>query len=548
MIRDVQVNQEQCMGCGGCETTCSGVFRLTYKVHAEVHGKNFEKHRKKMLAAYYGCPLQAIELNTDDPSLLVAWHAACVIEKTRLSETTLQVRLKTALSDFKPGQYVTVRFKDPIGAFNRAYSIVDLHDGILTLCVTLVEGGRGSAFFDTQNVGSELEITDPKGEFYLRETKSAKVFVGTGAGLAPLLPMMEACPDVPKTLYFGQRNEREIFYLDRLEKIPNLDVNICLDFADDDWAGLRGRVTEFVRDAPLKKDTEVYTCGNDAMMNDLEKGLKKRRHPKKLFFKESFSSIGAATLSEAALLRRVWIRNIHIYTSLLFCLLFLFFGLSGFMAGRPELFPAETLHLLPANIEIEKGELSGFYKAKFGKEFSLTDYSRDGDYSTVELCKPDQTTLVIELDHNDRSYLITEYHPLPPALVDLEAEALVVQLSEQLKGKLDPDSIEPDEDVIYFNLESVWSKSAVTVVRAEKNYEISRETVPWAKSLILIHKGKETASYQKTIMDATAWAMILTTFTGMIMVFQSKNPQVRVVATVLFGLSLVLIVALIFNR
>ncbi len=548
MIKEVQVNQDQCMGCGGCETTCSGIFRLTYKVQAEVHGKNLEKHRKKLLAAYYGCPLHAIELSSDDPSLLVAWHTARIIEKTNLSETTLEVRLETDLVVFKPGQYVTVRFTDSIGSFNRAYSIVDLRDGILTLCITLVDGGRGSAFFATHEAGGELETTEPKGEFYLKETDAPKVFVATGAGLAPLIPMMEACPDVSKTLYFGQRKERELFYLDRLATIPNLAVNTCLDFADDNWIGLRGRVTEFVREAPLAKEAEVYTCGSDAMMNDLEKVVKKKRHPKKLFFKESFSSVGGATLTEGALLRRIWIRNIHIYTSLLFCMLFLFFGASGFLAGRPELFSADAPQTLPANIKLEKGELAGFYKANFGEAFSLSDYRYEDGYATVELRNPDQVTLMIEVDNETRSYTVTEYHPLPKEMVGLETDALAIQLSKQLKGKLDLDSIEPDEDLVYFNLESVWSKSAILVDRAENQYEISKEPIPLIKSLILIHKGKEAASYQKYIMDVTAWAMVLATITGMIMVFQSKNPQARRVAMALLGLSAALLVALIYNR
>ena len=147
MIQDVRVNQEECIGCGDCARICPGQFRLTYKVLAEVRGNKFERHRKKMLAAYAGCPVQAIELSSDDASLLVAWHPARIIGKTRLTEAIMEVQLETDLSAFEPGQYVTIRLRDNIGFFNRAYSIVDLYDGILSLCVTLVEGGRGSSFF-----------------------------------------------------------------------------------------------------------------------------------------------------------------------------------------------------------------------------------------------------------------------------------------------------------------------------------------------------------------------------------------------------------------
>ena len=244
MIKDVKVNADQCIGCGNCEQTCSAIFKLTYKVHAKAHGTDFEKHQKKMLAAYYGCPIQGIELVTDDPSLQIVWNSARIIEKKRISNTVLEVRFETAQMAFKPGQYVTVRFKDDVGFFNRAYSVVDFKDGILTLAVTLLEGGRGSSFLANYDVGSKVEVTEPKGDFYLRDTPNPKVFVGTGTGLAPLIAMMKGCPKVKKTLYFGQRKEKDLFYLERMAKIPNLDVHTCLDFADDDWTGLRGRVTE----------------------------------------------------------------------------------------------------------------------------------------------------------------------------------------------------------------------------------------------------------------------------------------------------------------
>ena len=548
MIQDVHVNQEECIGCGDCARTCPGRFRLTYKVLAEVRGKEFERHRKKMLAAYAGCPVQAIELSSDDPSLLVVWHPARIIGKTRLTETIMEVQLETGLSSFEPGQYVTIRLRDQIGYFNRAYSIVALHDGILSLCVTLVEGGRGSSFFKNQAPGSELEVTEPRGKFQLKKTSSPKIFVGTGAGLAPLLSMMESCPEAKKTLYFGQRNEQELFYLERLEKIPNLEIITCLDFADDDWTGPRGRVTECIEDAPLARHAEVYTCGSDTMMNDLEKVLKKKRHSKRFFFKESFSSTYSSSSDEAGLRWRQWIRNIHVYTSLIFSILFLFFGFSGFLAGRSELFSRGSRELLPANIAVEKGELAGFYKAKFGEGFSLTGYSQDGDTAMVTLQNPAKVTMEVELDSRDRSYTVTEYHPLPPELMGLDAEMLAMQLSKQHKGKLDVEDVSEDEGLIYFALDSVWVKSFIAVDRGKQQYEMIKDPVPLLETLILLHRGEAAAPYQKTVMDVTAWAMVVATLTGIMMIFQSKSPQIRLVAAGLMGLSIVVLVVLFVNR
>ncbi|MDH3345819.1 MAG: ferredoxin, partial [Kiritimatiellaceae bacterium] len=266
MIHDVKVNPDQCGGCGNCEETCSAIFKMTYRVHADAHGKDFEKHQKKMLSAYYGCPMSAIELISDDPSHMIAWHSATIISKTMLCDTVVEVKLKTVEMEFKPGQYITVRFQDDVGYFNRAYSVVDIQDGIVTLCITLLKGGRGSSCFANYEVGSEVELTDPKGSFCLQNTDNPKVFVGTGTGLVPLISMIEASrPEIKKTLYFGQRVEKDLFYMDRLEKVQNLEVLVCLDEAGDEWTGFHGRVTDRILSYPLTKDTEVYTCGSEPM-------------------------------------------------------------------------------------------------------------------------------------------------------------------------------------------------------------------------------------------------------------------------------------------
>jgi len=82
MIHSVKCNRD-CIGCGNCERTCKGIFRLTYTVHAEAVGRDYEKHQKKLLTAYYSCPVQAIELEGDDPSLQISWYKALIIERKR---------------------------------------------------------------------------------------------------------------------------------------------------------------------------------------------------------------------------------------------------------------------------------------------------------------------------------------------------------------------------------------------------------------------------------------------------------------------------------
>jgi ferredoxin-NADP reductase/ferredoxin len=549
MITDVKINKDQCLGCGSCEQTCSAIFKLTYKVHAEAHGKDFEKHQKKMLAAYYGCPIQGIELVTDDPSLQIVWHPAVIIEKKMISSIVMEIRLQTTDMAFKPGQFITVRFKDDVGFFNRAYSIVELKEGILTLAVTLLNGGRGSSFITSYDVGSQVEVTEPKGDFCLQETANPKVFVGTGTGLAPLIAMMERCPEAKKTLYFGQRKEKDLFYLERMAKIPNLTVYTCLDFADDDWTGLRGRVTEHFLSYPLTRDTEIYTCGSDPMMKGLEEILKKKRHPKKLFFRESFSNMnGMNAMDDSGLLSRIWTRHVHVYASLAMSVLFLFFGISGFLASRPELFNSETRIAVPANITLEQAELAGYLKAKLPAGVAVKDFSKKDESAVLQFEDESGGRFTVDVNLSDRSYTVAESHLLPAGSDTMTALQLAQKLAQKYPGKLEAGSVEDGEKQLQFNVESVWATTEISVDKAQKRYEIRQSKNRWAAALVQLHRGNKSSPIQRVLIDLTGILMAIATLTGMIMGVQSRNPVIRITAFILIGISIAFTVVMIINR
>ncbi len=549
MIESIRINKDQCLGCGNCEQTCSSIFKLIYKVHAEVAGKDFEKHQKKMLAAYYGCPSHAIELVSDDPSLQIVWHPAVVLKKKMISAIVMEIRLKTVNMPFKPGQFVTVRFKDDVGFFNRAYSIVGLKDGILTFAVTLLNGGRGSSFITGYEVGSQLEITEPKGDFCLQDTPNPKVFVGTGTGLAPLVAMMESCPNAKKTLYFGQRKEKDLFYLERLAQIPNLVVHTCLDFADDDWTGLRGRVTEHFLNYPLTKDTEIYTCGSDPMMKGLEEILRKKRHPKKLFFRESFSNInGMMTMEDGGLISRVWTRYVHVYSSLGVSALFLFFGLTGFLANRPSLFTSETRMEIPANVKLEQAELTGYLKAKLPSGVAVKTFAVKDETAALQFEDASGLQLAVDVNMTDRLYNVTESRPLPVGAEGQAALQLAQLLAKKYPGKLDANTLDDNDKQLQFTVESVWANTTVTVDKALKRYEIRKSVNRWAAALVQLHRGKMSGPLQRVLIDLAGLLMVLVTLTGMIMGVQSRNPVMRITAWILVVLSIALTVIMIINR
>jgi len=109
--------------------------------------------------------------------------------------------------EFSPGQYVIFKL-DPTTF--RAYSIVDLKDKKLILVIDTGVGGKASTFFAEAKKGSKIElIGEPKGDFLINKNDKPKVFVATGTGVAPFIPMIKSVlsesPKLKVTLLFGAR-------------------------------------------------------------------------------------------------------------------------------------------------------------------------------------------------------------------------------------------------------------------------------------------------------------------------------------------------------
>jgi Na+-transporting NADH:ubiquinone oxidoreductase subunit F len=155
-----------------------------------------------------------------------------------------------------------------------------------------VNPGICSSFVFAQKPGDKVEISGPYGEFFIKETGSEMVYIGGGAGMAPMRSHLfhlfhTVKTDRKVTFWYGGRSKRELFYLDDFNKIasefPNFDFHVVLSepAEGDDWKvkkdihdegdGFLGFVHNAViehqlaqHDAP--EDIEFYFCG-PPMMN-----------------------------------------------------------------------------------------------------------------------------------------------------------------------------------------------------------------------------------------------------------------------------------------
>ena len=148
--------------------------------------------------------------------------------------------------------------------------------------------GIASSYIFNLKPGDKVIISGPYGEFFIKDTNREMVYIGGGAGMAPLRSHLFHLFHTLKTgrkvsYWYGARSKREMFYDDHFkaieEKFPNFSYNVALsDPMDiDNWTGYTGFIHQVVLDNYLSKhedptEIEYYMCG-PPMMNKAVKGM-----------------------------------------------------------------------------------------------------------------------------------------------------------------------------------------------------------------------------------------------------------------------------------
>ncbi len=153
-----------------------------------------------------------------------------------------------------------------------------------------VPPGICSSYIFSRKPGDKVTISGPYGEFHIKKTDAEMVYVGGGAGMAPLrshiFHMLKTEKSKRKISYwYGARSKREIFYEEEFreleKKFPNFTFNIALSepLPEDNWNGYTGFIHKVLLDNYLSKqqlpeEIEYYLCGppvmNAAVLNMLD--------------------------------------------------------------------------------------------------------------------------------------------------------------------------------------------------------------------------------------------------------------------------------------
>lgn len=175
----------------------------------------------------------------------------------------------------------------------RAYSMANYpeEEGIIMLNVRIatpppgrlhLPAGKMSSYIFSLKAGDKVTISGPFGEFFAKETDNEMVFIGGGAGMAPMrshiFDQLKRLKSKRKmSFWYGARSKREMFYEDDYNGLAaendNFEWHVALSDPqpEDNWDGLTGFIhnvlhEQYLKDHEAPEDCEYYMCG-PPMMN-----------------------------------------------------------------------------------------------------------------------------------------------------------------------------------------------------------------------------------------------------------------------------------------
>lgn len=183
----------------------------------------------------------------------------------------------------------------------RAYSMANYpeEEGIIMLNVRIatpppnnltLPAGKMSSYIWSLKKGDKATISGPFGEFFAKDTDAEMVFVGGGAGMAPMrshiFDQLRRLKTKRKmSFWYGARSSREMFYVEDFDMLQKENDNFKWHVAlsdpqpEDNWTGDTGFIhnvllQNYLKDHPAPEDCEFYMCGppmmNAAVINMLK--------------------------------------------------------------------------------------------------------------------------------------------------------------------------------------------------------------------------------------------------------------------------------------
>lgn len=141
--------------------------------------------------------------------------------------------------------------------------------------------GKMSSYVFSLKPGDKITVSGPYGEFFAKDTDAEMVFIGGGAGMAPMrshiFDQLKRLKSTRKiSFWYGARSKREMFYVEDYdglaEEFDNFEWHVALSDPqpEDNWEGYTGFIhnvlyENYLKDHPAPEDCEFYMCGPPVM-------------------------------------------------------------------------------------------------------------------------------------------------------------------------------------------------------------------------------------------------------------------------------------------
>lgn len=242
--------------------------------------------------------------------MLPPWQKTVVVRVENETQNTRRFWIQfpeTAVFDFLPGQFVTMDL--PIhnvpSRRARSYSIASWpnNTNIIELIIVHKEGGTGTEYlFNKINVGSELQVRGPMGNFLLPATMDKDLFlICTGTGIAPFRSMihyihLHKLPHQAIYLIFGCRRLTDALYADELREMESLEKDFYYFpvFSRETEAGGIYRqgyvhpVYEEICKSGNFAPADFYLCGWKDMIREAKERIQKMGYSRKSIHQELY--------------------------------------------------------------------------------------------------------------------------------------------------------------------------------------------------------------------------------------------------------------------
>jgi len=189
-----------------------------------------------------------------------------VLDIINITPETFILRLQRDDFQFEPGQYVILRMPNELKG--REYSVFSgTSDEYLDFLVREIPVGEFSRYLRHLAPGSQIDVEGPKGYFVLdkRSIQGAPIMlIATGTGISPFHSFVRSYPHLNYKILHGVKFADEAYGRESFD--PQQTV-ICSSSIDD--GDYFGRLTFYLQENPVSKDTICYLCGNSAMIDEV---------------------------------------------------------------------------------------------------------------------------------------------------------------------------------------------------------------------------------------------------------------------------------------